>query len=611
MNIACKIWRLLTPKERRNGFLVLGLMVLMAAAEVAGIASVIPFLSVMGDPGMIERNQYLQFVYHAAEFENRRQFLVALAAFGLVMLSVSTSVRVVAQYAIVNYAEMRRHSVSIRLLYGHLNQPFEFFLNHNSADLAKTILSEVDQLTMNVITPAVHFVAYGLVSLAVVVLLLVLDPAMALVTLGVFGGFYALTYLGLRGYLNRIGQERVRANNQRFKAAAEAMAGIQELRVLGREQAFFDAFHPASKQFAKHNAANELISKLPKRFVEMLGFAAVFGAALYLLESSGSLGEVLPVLGAYAVAGNRLLPALQEVYQSIARLRFSKATVDAILSELTTAKAVRTNVDEAPRAMTIEQAFRLNAVAYTYPGQSQPALHDVDMTVPVRSTTSIYGTTGAGKSTLVKVILGLLAPSSGRLEVDGTVLDESNIHAWQRAIGYVPQDLFLIDDTVARNIALGVLDHEIDREAVERAARKARIDRTIAELPHGYETLLGERGIRLSGGQRQRIAIARALYHDPQVIVLDEATSALDPDTERAIVMDLVAQSGNVTLIAVTHRETVSRLCDHIYRVEGGTLRAEPAGAARTQLEPRSDPTYRRPDRWARGRAAVKQPRRQ
>ena len=548
-------------------------MVAMAGFEVAGIASVVPFLTVLGDPSMIESNTYLNQVYSGLGFTSQRAFLFALALFGLIMLCLATAVRLVAQYAMVRYAQMRRHSVSRRLLYGHLQQPYEFFLTQNSANLSKTILSEVDQLTSNVVTPAIHLVAYSIVTLAVVLFLIVMDPLLALVTLGGIGGFYALTYVALRGYLNRIGQDRVRANRQRFKAAAEALGGIQELRVLGREQAFFDAFDPASKSFARYLAANELIAKLPKRIVEMLGFAAVLGAALYLLDNSSSLGAVLPVLGAYAIAGNRLLPALQEVYQGLAKLRFGESTVDTILDELNALPEPSGTPRRAIAPLALSDAFRMHRVAYTYPGQEVRALHGVEMYVPAGSTASIYGSTGAGKSTLVKVLLGLLVPEEGNLEVDGQTLDARTIPAWQRAIGYVPQDLFLIDDTVARNIALGIPDEEIDSAAVERAARKARIHEMIREqLPKGYDTLLGERGIRLSGGQRQRIAIARALYRDPQVIVLDEATSALDPDTERAIVNDLVAQSGDVTLIAITHRETVSRLCDRVYRVEGGTV---------------------------------------
>ncbi|MBK1696376.1 ABC transporter ATP-binding protein [Rhodovibrio salinarum] len=574
--LAAKILRLLDARERRRGLLVLGLMVMMAGFEVAGIASVLPFLSVLGDPGMIERNAYLQWAYVGLGFDSHHAFLIALAVFGLIVLLAATAVRLVAQYAMVRYAQMRRHSVSRRLLYGHLNRPYEFFLTHNSANLSKTILSEVDQLTANVITPATQLVAYSIVTITVVLFLVVMAPLLALVTMGLIGGFYTLIYVLMRGYLRRIGDERVRANGQRFKAAAQALGGIQELKVLGREQAFFDAFDPASRRYARYLAANELISKLPKRMVEMLGFAAVLGAAIYLLEDRGNLGEVLPVLGAYAVAGNRLLPAVQSVYQGIAKLRFGGAVVDTILDELdATATARHADITRA-EPLELTQAFRMRGVAYAYPGQQEPALSDIDLDVPAHSTTSIYGSTGAGKSTLVKLILGLLQPTRGTLDVDGQVLTPTTLPAWQRTIGYVPQDLFLIDDTVARNIALGIPDTEIDWTALQRAAQRARIHEVIADqLPHGYETVLGERGIRLSGGQRQRIAIARALYHDPKVLVLDEATSALDPETERQIVNDLIDQSRDITLIAITHRESISRLCDRVYRVENGTVRLD------------------------------------
>jgi ABC-type multidrug transport system fused ATPase/permease subunit len=579
-----KLVQLLTRRERRRGGLVLVLMIAMAFFEVAGIASVMPFLTVMGDPGMIERNAYLNAVYTGLGFESHRAFLIALALFGLAVLVLATSVRLVAQFTLIRFAQMRRHSVSRRLLYRHLAQPFEYFLTRNSADLSKTVLSEVDQLTENALIPALNVVAYTIVAGAVVAFLVVIDPWLALVLMAVIGGFYSLTYLLLRGYLHRIGRDRVAANRQRFKAAAEALGGIQELKVLGRERAFFDVFDPASQRFARHLASNELISKLPKRVVEMLGIAAVLGAAVYLLDSRESLGSVLPVLGAYAVAGNRLLPALQEVYQGVSKLRFGASTIDAIVAEMeATEAAMAATAPQEAGPLRIAEGVRLRQVAYTYPAQDTPALTDVEMTVPVGERVCIVGPTGAGKSTLVKLLLGLLSPSRGALEIDGRPLAAFGVRAWQDTIGYVPQDLFLVDDTVARNIALGVPDDEIDRDAVERAACRAHIHEVIVQqLPDGYDTLLGERGVRLSGGQRQRIAIARALYRRPQVLVLDEATSALDPETERQIVDDLLAQSHDVTLIAITHRDAVARLCDRVYRVDRGTLSLEkaPDGAA-------------------------------
>jgi ABC-type multidrug transport system fused ATPase/permease subunit len=563
---------ILDRREKRRGAVVVVLMIAMAAFEVAGIASVMPFLSVMGDPGSLERNPYLATAYRWTGFQDPTHFLALLAGFGLLVLLIATSVRLVAQYAIIRFAEMRRHSVSRRLLYRHLRQPYEYFLTRNSSDLSKTILSEVDQLTQNVVTPTITLLAYSIVTMAVTLFLVVINPWLALVTMGALGGFYALIYLCLRGYLHRIGQERVHANAARFKAASEVFGGIQELKVLGREQAFFDAFDPASQRYAQHLATNELVSKLPKRVVEMLGFAAVLGIALFLLSREQDLGTVLPVLGAYAVAGSRLLPALQEVYQSLSKLRFGWSILETVVNELEQSRPGEVRESSSDNHLELRSSLEMRGISYTYPAQDAPALVDVNLQVSARTTVAIHGPTGAGKSTVVKLLLGLLRPHSGVLLIDGCLIDETNTRAWQRAIGYVPQDLFLIDDTVARNIALGIPDAELDRAAVERAARKARIHETIQQLPHGYDTLLGERGIRLSGGQRQRIAIARALYHAPQVIVLDEATSALDPETERAIVNDLVAHSGDVTLIAITHRETVSRLCDRVYRVEGGTL---------------------------------------
>lgn len=588
-----KLLRLLTPRERRRGALVVLLMVAMAFFEVAGIASVMPFLTVMGDPEMIERNAYLSAVYATLGFDTHRNFLIALAGFGLLVLLLATSVRLIAQFALIRFAQMRRHSVSRRLLYRHLSQPFEYFLTRNSADLSKTVLSEVDQLTENVLIPALNILAYTIVAGAVVIFLIAIDPWLALVLMGVIGGFYSATYLVLRGYLHRIGRDRVAANRQRFKTAAEALDGIQELKVLGRERAFFDAFDPASQRFARHLASNELISKLPKRVVEMLGVGAVLGAAIHLLDTRESLGAVLPVLGAYAVAGNRLLPALQEIYQGVSKLRFGASTLDAIIEEIEATEAAMADTEPPPSApLRIERGIRLRQASYSYPNHDVAALEGIDITVPVGARVCILGPTGAGKSTLVKLLLGLLRPTAGTLEIDGRPLQKVGTRRWQDTIGYVPQDLFLVDDTVVRNIALGVADAEIDQAAVERAARKARIHDVIVEqLPQGYNTLLGERGIRLSGGQRQRIAIARALYHGPQVLVLDEATSALDPETERQIIDELLTQSGELTLIAITHREAIAQLCDRVYRVERGTLASMQGAGSRVAAT--SGPTNR------------------
>jgi ABC-type multidrug transport system fused ATPase/permease subunit len=573
-----KVFAILTPAERRKGLYVTALMMCMAFFEVAGIASVMPFLTVLGDPEVIQRNTYLRSVYDALGFTSERSFLIALAGFCTVVFGIATCVRVLAQYTMTRFAHMRRHSVSRRLLYGHLCQPYEFFLTNNSAALSRTILSEVDQFIQQVMLPIINVVAYGFTALAILTFLVVINPLLALCVVGVLGGFYGLTYLSLRGLLGRIGSERVKANSQRFKAAAEGLGGIQELKVLGREHAFFDAFDPASALYARHLATNEIISKVPKRLVEFLGLGLLLGAAIYLLRGDNSVGSVMSVLGAYAAAGHRLLPALQELYGGFAKLRFGGPVTDTVLSELHRANEGVPSSPPSVQPLEFGSDLRLRGVFYTYPGQQEPALRDVDMTVAAGQTTSVFGTTGAGKSTLVKVILGLLEPGRGTVCVDGEPLDEDRRARWQRSIGYVPQDIFMVDDTVARNIALGIPGEQIDRGRLREAAAKARVHEFVeTRLPKGYDTVIGERGVRLSGGQRQRLAIARALYHRPRVLVLDEATSALDPTTEADIIRDLLGESRDFTLIAITHRESVSRMCERAYRVEQGVVHLDQA----------------------------------
>lgn len=568
---ARKIIAILTPHERRRGALVLVMMMGMAGIEVAGIASVMPFLSVLGSPDIVEQNPYLNAVYNFLGFQDVQTFLTVLGIFAVLFLVTTSIFRVLAHYAMFRFANMRRHSVSRRLLAGHLRQPYEFFLTRNTADLSKTLLSEVDQLTNQVVKPVVEMLAYGLAAIAVVALLFFVDPFLALIIGGVLGGFYAIFYLAVRGVLGRIGTDRVAANRQRFKLAAEALGGIKELKVLGRERAFFDAFDPASARFASHHATSQVLSQVPKHLVEALGFAAVIIVALYTLRSGANLGQALPVIGLYALAGYRLLPALQHIYAAMAKLRFGVSALDAILSEMNTIpdRGVMNSKDRKPLPM--QSRLELRNVTYAYPGHQEAALTNISFSMDVQTSLGIIGKTGAGKSTLVDIILGLITPQRGEIVVDGHLLTEDTIQSWQRNIGYVPQYIFLSDDSIAHNIALGLPDDEIDYEAVERAARSAQIHTFISEdLPDGYRTAVGERGVRLSGGQRQRLGIARALYHDPDILLLDEATSALDQATEAEVMETITTLQGRKTIIMIAHRLSTVERCHQLVRLERG-----------------------------------------
>ena len=573
MNTWRKALALLSRKEKRRGGLVLGMVIVMAVLETVGVASVIPFLSVLGNPEVVHTNPALANPYETLGFESTDAFLMALGglAFGLILFS--AAFRIVTHYVMNRYIEMRRHSLGERLLETYLRQPYSYFLNRHSGDMAKSILSEVDQLIQNVFRPGIQAVAYTVVAVSMVVLLFIIEPLLALTIAVVIGGLYALIYGVVRGLLGRIGRDRANANKERFTTAGEALGGIKPIKLLGREHAYLSRFRPASVRFSRHQSSNQTLSEAPKFLIEAVAVGGVLALALFLMATREGVGDMLPILGLYAFAGYKLLPAVQHIYKGMTKLRFGAAAVDDIHQDLKNRAALAEIHHDAPRPLNPQREIRLNHVHYQYPGAEKLALTDIDLTIPVGHSIGLVGGTGAGKTTLVDLILGLLRPTQGQLEVDGQPITHDNLRAWQQAVGYVPQEIFLTDASVSENIALGIPPDQIDHTAVERSARMAQVHEFIAnELPHGYNTPVGERGVRLSGGQRQRIGIARALYHEPEVLVLDEATSALDNATEAAVMEAVEGLSQEKTIILIAHRLGTVKYCEQICRLHGGRL---------------------------------------
>lgn len=573
-----KLLSLLRRGEKRRGALILVMVTVMAGLEMAGIASVMPFLSVLGNPEVVRENVWLSAVYERLGFQSVDDFLLALGVAAFVLILVSTGFRMLTHYAMNQFIEMRRHSISARLLETYLRQPYAYFLNRHSSDMAKAILSEVDQVVSQVFRPALEMIAYGVVLLGIVILLLIVDPVIAMVVTGVLAGIYALIYSAVRGLLGRIGSDRVHANRERFTAAGEALGGIKDIKLLGREQAYLSRFYQPSRRFARHQATNQTLSQVPNFLVEAVAFGGILILSLVLLAAEGGvdgggLGEILPVLGVYAFAGLRMKPASKKIYAGLAKLRFGAAAVDNIYNDLHDREALAEIRGEAESPMPIREELSLKDVHFAYPGAENEALSGIDLTVPVGSAVGLVGTTGAGKTTLVDVLLGLLQPTRGTICVDGAAITEKNIRCYQQSLGYVPQDIFLTDSSVAENIALGVPSVKIDQDRVERCARMAQVhDFIMEDMPGQYQTVVGERGVRLSGGQRQRIGIARALYHDPQVLVFDEATSALDNVTEKAVMEAIHGLHKQKTIIMIAHRLSTVRDCDKVVLLDKGMV---------------------------------------
>jgi len=415
------------------------------------------------------------------------------------------------------------------------------------------------------------------------------------------GGAYILLYTFLRKYLSRIGADRVQANQERFQISQEALGGIKEVKASNIETGYMMSFIKPSQRFARCLALNKIIAQVPRYILEAIAFGGILLIILILLAvRGGDLGQVLPTLGVFALAGQRLMPTLQMVYRSATKMRFGKPALDALYNDMENMdiefkdiKQMYNIPDIAP--LGLKQSLDLVDVDYWYPHADRPALQDLNLSISARSTVGFVGSTGAGKTTLVDLILGLLHPQFGQMLVDGQpiftqnlsspnsstdntsqITDKKLLISWQRTLGYVPQEIFLADETIEANIAFGVPEEEISQDAVEQAARIAELHEFVQnELSHGYQTVVGESGVRLSGGQRQRIGIARALYHDPDVLIMDEATAALDNVTEKAVMQAVHNLSNKKTIILIAHRLSTVQNCDQIYLLDHGKLAAQ------------------------------------
>ncbi|MEW9571158.1 ABC transporter ATP-binding protein [Rhodanobacter sp. Si-c] len=564
-----KIWTVFTPSERRKAVWMLVLVILMAMAETLGVISIMPFLSVLGRPAIIHDNPLLHAVYQRFGFHDSRGFILALGLASITLVISSSVFKTVTLHLLNRFVHLERHSISARLLSRYLHQPYEFFLTRNASVLGKNVLSEVDQLLFELIQPLSQLIAQGAVVLAMTLLIFCYDPLTAICIVAVLSLLYGTIYGLVRKRLAHIGKERQTANGQRYLACNEALGGIKDVKITHSAAAYQRQFEGASRLFSRHMAANDTLSQSPLYLVEATGYSMLIVVALTLLLRSNDIAHVLPALGLYGFAAYRMLPAAQIMYRGFAKLRVSSAALQSIHHDLTL--AVEQEVT-GTSVLAPQREIRLQGVRYAYPSAPEkPVFDGFDLVIPANTSVGIVGRSGAGKSTLMDLLLGLLRPEAGMLSVDGTEIDTGNVAAWQRAIGYVPQHIFLADASVAENIAFGVPRDRIDMQAVEGAARAAQIHEfVVGELPQGYDTAIGDRGIRLSGGQRQRVGIARALYRNAPVLFFDEATSALDAQTEETVNGAILNLSSKKTIIVIAHKKASLRHCQQIFEVSQG-----------------------------------------
>jgi ATP-binding cassette, subfamily B, bacterial PglK len=573
-----KILYILTPRERKHAGFLLAMALVMAFIDMIGVASILPFVAVLANPSVIETNIILKTMLQFSNkfgVETNQQFLFALGIIVFVLFITSIAFKALTTYLQLVFINMREYTIGKRLIDNYANQPYSWVLSKHSADLGKSILSEVNLVVQNSINPLMQIITQIFVATALISLLIFHDPKLSLIACLALIITYVLTYIFIRGSLRHLGEQRLKNNKLRFTAVSELFNAFKEIKVGALEKNFIKRFADPAKTLAKHEASSKVLASLPHFALEAIAFGGMLLLILFLMSrSGGTLDTVLPIIALYALAGYRLMPALQKIYASIVQLRFVGPSLDALFEDLERLTPINLNENHSP--LKFNKEIILNHVYYNYPNSSNKVLKDISLSIPARSTVGIVGSTGSGKTTTVDIILGLLKAKKGTLEIDDVIINKDNCRSWQRTIGYVPQQIYIADDTVAANIAFGVDYKDINQEAVEYAAKISNLHEfVINELPIKYETKVGERGVKLSGGQRQRIGIARALYHKPQLLIMDEGTSSLDNITEHIVMETISKIKKDFTIILIAHRLNSVKNCDNIFVLQNGQVKEQ------------------------------------
>ncbi len=570
-----RLYRLLSSEQRKTLLRLQMLVVLMAFAETFGVASVGAFMALVSDLGRLSGSGRLASWYIDSGVDSPELFVFYIGFAVFAILFITTAVSIYTVWRVSMYASHVGEALTVRLYRHYMRQPWLFHSGSNSSQLTSKIASETGRVTNQIIQPLMQMNAKMVMSVVMITGIFVLNPYIAVAGLVIFGSAYLLLYRTVRRKLVQNGSEITQANRRRFQLMSEGFGGIKDVLVLGRQSSFDQRFAKASRQYAVAQGSTRGLSQAPRYIMELLAYGSIVLLTLYLLIAhSADLSTVLPFLAVYALAGFKLLPAFQQIYTGVAAVRSNLAAFDSLESDLQASQ-------DAPLSEAVcdqsrfypEREIRLHNIRFSYPGKERPALDGLDIAIPVNRVVGFVGASGSGKSTAVDVLLGLIAPQSGELRIDGLLVTPNNKRAWQNTVGFVPQAIFLADATIRENIAFGMPAEEIDEARIAAAVQMAHLAELIGNLPDGLNTRVGERGVQLSGGQRQRIGIARALYDDAKVLVLDEATSALDGITEQ-LVMDAIHDfSGEKTIIIVAHRLATVQRCDRIFLIDKGSVR--------------------------------------
>ncbi len=564
-------FRILLKSEINKFIKITLLLFIVAIFEIFGIASIMPFFSMIANPNLINENKIFSKAYKIFEFSSVNNFIFFIGVVIILILIFSNSIKAYSVYKTNVFIGKLRSSIQKRLLDGYLNQPYDFFLFKNSSEISKIIWSDTDYVISNVITPVLSIISNSILLILIILLISIVNFKAALsifFIISVFGLIFNLIFKNINDSPNI---ERSLASKNSFQVLSESIGGVKEIKVAQNERYFINMFSLHINKYAKLWSSSQTITQLPKFLLETIAFSLLIILTLILKHTYTDMSLILPILTLFAFAGYKTIPAIQIIYQGFASLKHAETAFSIIKTDLNL-KNNNQSIESKFSPFNLNQIIKFSNIYYTYPGSTSKVLKNISLELKPNSTLGIVGGTGAGKTTFVDILLGLYRPDSGNIRIGDCNIDTFNNSSWKSLLGYVPQSIFLLDSTIAENIAFGVLKDEIDKENLFKAAKLASIHDFIINLPNGYDTVVGERGVRLSGGQRQRIGIARALYNSPKILILDEATSALDNLTESHIINALENLYGKCTIIIIAHRFSTIKKCDNIIIMENGEI---------------------------------------
>ena len=574
MTLLAEVWGVLTPRQRRWTVWAQVLSIVMAFSTVAGIASISPFFSVLGDPELINRTPALHWLYANLEFSNRRSFEFGLGLAFMAIVLIANLINAVGSFVMIRLSWRISTELKSTLFREYLCRPYLFHARTHSAVLFNNIIFKTSHVTNSILQNGFNFVTNAITAMLIILSVVILKSTMGAAIVLALACGYIFIYLLLRNRLLHAGQVQARFSAEQTKIVNESLGAIKEILVLRSQNFFRNKFEQSSDAFARAATHTQMVGQSPKQIMECVAVVGLVLVTLLAGRRDDGVGPWLGQLTFLGFAAYRLLPALQQAFSAVVGIRSNQAGFASIAPDLRIARNTTRpdNPSDESWRQRPRQEIRLDRVSFGYQPDRPAAAIELSLRIPARAAVGFVGANGSGKTTLIDIVAGLLTPAGGRLEVDGIAIDDTNRESWQSRIAYVPQAVFLMDASIAQNIALGVADESIDRDRLIAAAKHAQLDELVSTLPAGYDHMLGERGMRLSGGQRQRIGIARALYTEASVLILDEATNSLDGLTEQELMRTLIGLRGRYTIILIAHRLNSVRACDLIFELENGKI---------------------------------------